>query len=112
MQFMSVIIIIYLFFLSSKEWTCYLNTDSWTMCLALLALSLFSCDLEIFLKTFLKKMHCVTTRTLPLLILFLLLPFRSYYIRAKGIHFMLKGFLQSFSLKSLPKQVHLNTAKL
>ena len=32
---MSVIIII-LFFLSSKEWTRYLNTDSWTMCLALL----------------------------------------------------------------------------
>ena len=32
---MSVIIII-LFFLSSKEWSCYLNTDSWTMCLVFL----------------------------------------------------------------------------
>ncbi|CAH3145646.1 unnamed protein product, partial [Porites lobata] len=30
---------------------------------------------------------------------------RSYYIRAKAIHFMLKGFLQSCSLKSLPKQI-------
>ena len=59
-----------------------------------------------------KKFHCVPTRTLPFLILLLLLHFRSYYIRAKAIHFMLKGFLQSFSLKSLPKQVHLNKAKL
>ena len=72
----------------------------------------FHVILKSFPRCLKKKLHCVRTRTLPLLILLLLLHFRSYFIRAKAIHFMLKGFLQSFSLKSLPKQVHLNTAKL